>query len=323
MKRAAAGGQVRGTGAGSDVQGSFEIADDDAQEGVALAGIPFEAFEDDAFEGGRDVRIDVAGDAEVGTVELPPEDLVGGFSREGFLEGEEFVGHDAEGEDIHPMIVGKALQLLGGHVGRGSGVAGGFAGLVGTGLGEVEIDEFDIGVAGDQEVLGFEVEVHVPGVVDMFEGTGAVDENIAEVFLEQVITAGEDEFEVGGLDVLHREVGAALDAPVMEVTDDEVVALELAEDLAAAAEPAPFGEVEHRGVDQAPDGQGTTIRIAGQPDLGEAPAIDEFLQSVRSERSRFQIQSVSGHSANLRHFRGRSNTRRRGEPLVFCGHRRE
>ena len=199
------------------------------------------------------------------------------------------------------MVEGLAEELFRRHVRGGPGIARGFLRLVGPGLGEVKIDQFDVGISRHQKIFRFKVEVHVSGIVDVIQSSCGIDQDIAEIVLEEVVTAGEDQFEVGGFDILHGEKGCAFDTSMIQVTNDEIMALEFLEDLAAVEEAGAFGEVENRGVDEAADGDRTAVGGAGEPDFGETAAIDEFFEPVRAKFLGTGVDRIRVPCLHIRH----------------------
>jgi hypothetical protein len=270
----------------SDVEDCLEIADEDAHVGITIFRIAFEAFEEGFFQGGGNVRIDLAwGDEVEGAVELFAENFLGCVAWERFLAGEQFERGDAIGEDIHTMIDRFMADLLGSHVGGGAWIARHFSGFVGLGLGEIKIDEAQVSVAGKDDIFGFEVQMHEPAFVDMLEGQGHVDEDIADMVGQDRIAAGAQELEIGALDIFHEEEEIALDLAMGDVGDDEFMVMNPGEDFATPNE-APFGdEIEAEIMVEAPECVRIALSIGGQPDIGHAAAVDEFLQVIGAELS--------------------------------------
>ena len=132
----------------------------------ALFRVLLQAMAGDTLQAGRNRA---AGSAELQRLVLENgvHQLHGGISGERVLAGEHLVQDDAEGEDVGAMVGGLAADLLGGHVaGRAendsrlgvgeNGVPGG-DGRNGDELGQAEIQDLDMAVAGQEDVRGLEV----------------------------------------------------------------------------------------------------------------------------------------------------------------------
>jgi hypothetical protein len=252
--------------------------------GIAIIGVAFDAFEDGLFECGGDIGVEFAGRDKIEcSVELSVEDFLGSISGERFPAGEKFVSGGAVGEYIDSMIDEFMADLFGGHIGGCAGVAWHFARLIGFRPGEVEVDEPEAAVAGEEDVFGFKVQVHEAAFVDVFESQGHVDEDVADILGEDGVVASAEQFEIGALDVFHDEVEVAFDFAVCEVRDDVFVIIDSREDIATAQESAFGDEVKAQAVMEAPESDGFALRIGGEPDIGHAAAIDEFLQVIGAE----------------------------------------
>jgi hypothetical protein len=234
---------------------------------------------------GMSVLISRGSDEIEGSVELLAEDFLRAVTGEGLASGQEFEGGDAVGEDIDAMIDRFMADLFGRHVGRRARVAGHLAWFVGFPLGEIEVDEAQVAVAGEDDILRFEIEVHESAFMHMFERQGHIDEDIADMFGEDGIVAGAEKFEVGALDVFHEEEEIAFDLAVGDVGDDVFVVMDPGQDLAATNEAAFRDEVEPEIVVKAPEGMGLALGIGGQPDIGHAATVDEFLEVIGPELS--------------------------------------
>jgi hypothetical protein len=108
-----------------------------------------------------------------------------GFAIEEFLAGEEFENNDAEGPNVGAAVDGLAGGLFWGHVGGGAQDESGFGGAEGKravcfvgafdGLGEAEIENFDLATGSEKDVGGLEVSMDDALVVSGFEGFGDLD----------------------------------------------------------------------------------------------------------------------------------------------------
>ena len=254
-----------------------------AEVAVTFCGIGFEAFEDGFFNGYRNFRVPFSWRDEIElAVDLFFEDFGGSGAVKGFLSGQGFVKGDAVGEDVGAMVDGFSLELFGGHVGGSAGVFGEFEGAVAAGLGEVEVDEADVPVGGDEDVFGFEVEVKVAAVVDVFEGFSDVDEDVADVAAEFFGGVGDVFFEVGTFDVFHSHKGVVANLSVFDVADDVVVLLHCFQDFASGEESFPGGAVTpHLGQEFA-NGDGLSV-FGGLPEFGHATGVDLFGEEVGAE----------------------------------------
>jgi len=129
--------------------------------------------------------------------------------------------------------------------------------------------------------------VHEAALVDMFEGEGHIDEDIADGFGDERVVSGAEEFEVRAFDIFHEQEEVAVDFAVSKITDDVFVSVDAREDVAAAEEPAFGDEIEAEVVVESAEGVSFALGIGGKPDIGHAAAVDEFLQVVRAELSGF------------------------------------
>ena len=275
-----------------DVEGVAELVEHCAEVSVTFCGVGFEAFEDGFFDGGGDFRVQLSWGNEVeSTVDLFFEDFGGSGAVKGFLSGQGFVKGNAVGEDVGAVVNGFSLELFGGHVGWGAGVFGEFEGAVAAGLGEVEVDEADVPVGGDEDVFGFEVEVKVAAVVNVFEGFSYVDEDVANVAAEFFGGVGDVFFEVGALDVFHSHKRGVADFSVFDVADNVVVLLHCLQDFASGEESFSGGVVvSHLGQEFA-DGDGLSV-LDGLPEFGHASGIDSFDEEVGAEATGLKFVCV-------------------------------
>ena len=268
-----------------DVEGVAEFVEHCAEVAVTFCGVGFEAFEDGFFNGGRDFRVQFSRRDEVEfAVDLFFEDFGGSGASKGFLSGQGFVKGDAVSEDVGTMVDGFSLELFGGHVGGGAGVFGEFEGAVAAGLGEVEVDEADVPVGGDEDVFGFEVEVKVAAVVDVFEGFSDVDEDVADVAAEFFGGAGDVFFEVGAFDVFHSHKGGVANLSVFDVADDVVVLLHCFQDFASGEESFSGGAIAPRLGQEFANGDGLSV-FGGLPKFCHASGVDLFGEEVGAEAS--------------------------------------
>ena len=265
---------------GLDVECVAEFVEHCAEVAVTFCGIGFEAFEDGFFDGDGDFRVEFSWRNEVElAVDLFFEDFGGSGAVKGFLSGQGFVKGNAVGKDVGAVVNGFSLELFGGHVGGGAGIFGEFEGAVAAGLGEVEIDEANVPVGGDEDVFGFEVEVKVAAVVDVFEGFSYVDEDVADVAAEFFGGAGDVFFEVGAFDVFHSHKGGVANFSVFDVANDVVVLLHCFQDFASGEESFSGGAVaSHLGQEFA-NGDGLSV-FGGLPKLCHASGVDLFDKEV-------------------------------------------
>ena len=227
------------------------------------------------------------GSTKPGAIELPGQDLARRLARERFLVREQLIGGDAIGEDIDAMGDRLAQQLLGRHVGgRARVLLRRLPRLLGNRLGEVEIHQAHAGVAGDQDILGLEIQVHEAVLVHVFEALGHVNENLRDVFQQHRVVLRVKLLEVRGLDVIHQQVELSLDLAVLDVADDAVVVADLGEDFGPAHKAPPGQQVEAEPFVHAAQGVGLLPLVGGQPDVGHAAAVEEFLQIESAKRPR-------------------------------------
>lgn len=275
-----------------DVECVAELVEHDAEVAVTFCGIGFEAFEDGFFDGSGDFRVQFSRRNEIeATVDLFFEDFGGSGAVKGFLSSQGFVKGDAVGEDVGAVVNGFSLELFGGHVGWGAGVFGEFEGAVAAGLGEVKVDEADVPVGGDEDIFGFEVEMKIAAVVDVFEGFSYVDEDVADVAAEFFGGVGNVFFEVGAFDVFHSHKRGVADLSVFDVADDVVVLLHRLQDFASREESFSGGAVApHLGQEFA-DGDGLSV-LDGLPEFGHASGVDLFDEEVGAEATGLKFVCV-------------------------------
>lgn len=125
----------------------------------AVLRVLLQAVAGDALQAGRNRAAD---GAEVGrfVLENGVHQLYGGFAGERVLAGEHLVEDDAEGEDVGALVGGLAAELLGGEDDE---------------LGEAEIQDLDVPVAGKEDVRRLEVAMDHPLVVGGAEPASDLD----------------------------------------------------------------------------------------------------------------------------------------------------
>lgn len=275
-----------------DVERVAEFVEHCAEVAVTFCGVGFEAFENGFFDGGWDFRVEFSrGDEIELAVDLFFEDFGWSGAVKGFLSGQGFIEGDAVSEDVGAMVNGFSLELFGGHVGGGAGVFGKFKGAAAAGLGEVEVDEADVPVGGDEDVFWFEVEVKVAAVMNVFEGFSYVDEDVADVAAEFFGGVGDVFFEVGAFDVFHSHKRGVANLSVFDVADDVVVLLHCFQDFASGEESFSGGAVApHLGQEFA-DGDGLSV-LDGLPEFGHASGVDSFDEEVGAKATGLQFVFV-------------------------------
>lgn len=277
---------------GLDVEGVAEFVEHCAEMAVTFCGIGFKAFEDGFFDGGGDFRVEFSRRNEVeATVDLFFENFGGSGAVKGFLSGQGFVKGDAVGEDVGAMVNGFSLELFRGHVGGGAGIFGEFESAVAAGLGEVEVDEADVPVGGDEDVFGFEVEVKVAAVVDVFEGFSDVDENVADVAAEFFGGVSDVFFEVGAFDVFHGHKRNVADLSMFDVADDVVVLLRCRQDFTSGEESFSGGVVAPNLRQEFANGDGLSV-FDGLPEFGHATGVDSFDEEVGAKATGLKFVCV-------------------------------
>lgn len=265
---------------GLNVERVAEFVEHCAEVAVTFCGGGFKAFEDGFFDSDGDFRVQSSWRNEVElAVNLFFEDFGGSGAVKGFLSGQGFVKGNAVGKDVGAMVNGFSLELFGGHVGRGAGVFGQFEGVVAAGLGEVEVDETNVPVGGDEDVFGFEVEMKIAAVVDVFEGFSYVDEDVADVAAEFFGGVGDVFFEVGAFDVFHSHKRGVANFSVFDVADDVVVLLHGFQDFASGEESFSGGAVAPHLGEEFANGDGLSV-FGGLPKLCHASGVDLFGKEV-------------------------------------------
>ena len=256
---------------------------------MTFCGIGFKAFEDGFFNGGRDFRIQSSRRNEVqATMDLFFENFGRSGAGKGFLSGQGFVKGNAVGEDVGAVVNGFSLKLFGRHVGGSAGIFGEFEGAVAAGLGKVKIDEANVPVGGDEDVFGFEVEVKVAAVVNVFEGFSHVDEDVADVASQFFGGAGDVFFEIGAFDVFHGHEGNVANLSVLDVADDVVVLLHRFQDFASGEESFSGGAVAANLGQELADGDGLPV-FDGLPKFGHPSGVDLFDKEVGAKATGFKF----------------------------------
>lgn len=187
------------------------------------------------------------------------------------------------------MVNGFALELFGGHVGRGAGALGEFEGVSTPGLGEIEVNEADVPVGGDEHVLGFEIEVHVTAVMDVFEGFAYVDDDVADVLAQFFGRIGDPFFEIGAFEVLHGHEGNAFDLAVFEIVDNVVVLVDVRQNFASGVEAFFGGAIASELGKEFADGDGLSFGIGRLPEIGHAAGVNEFDEVVGTKGTGFVL----------------------------------
>ena len=163
-------------------------------------------------EEGGELEVDF-GDAAVG--------LAVAVGLEGRVADEELVAEDAEGPDVHRLVVGLALHHLGGEVveGAAEGVALGGGGVNGPS----EVCDLDLALAVDEEVLGLDVAVDDVFLVAVVEGRGEGADVVGRPLLREAFQALEVLVEFAPRGELEDEVDSTLVVKVPIESKDVVV----------------------------------------------------------------------------------------------------
>ena len=223
----------------------MKISNQDAGVGVAFVHVAFEALEDNRFQVGGDVGIQIARAHKIdGAIKLTAEDVLRLLAREGLPAGQNFVGGGTECKHVGTVIERLTKELLRRHVMGSAGILGRLLGEVRLGLRKIEIDEFYDTISRDENVLGLEVEVHVAHVVDVLQTERHVQYDVAQILREDIVTAGGEEFEIRPLDILHQQVVQPTNLPVFEIADEIFVMMNLGEDFATTDEASLCEEIK-------------------------------------------------------------------------------
>ena len=175
-------------------------------------------------------------------------------------------------------------DLFGGHVSGSAGVGGHPRRFLGQRLGQIEVNEPDVAGLGHEDVLGLEVEVDESLFVQVFEGGGGGDEDVPDELAGHRIVAVDELLEIPADDALEQGVVHAIKIAMAVEADDELMAVDLLQDLAAVEELLP-GRFVHGAIAQEPaQGVGLAIRIGSGPNLRRAAPVDELVQRIRPEQ---------------------------------------
>lgn len=269
-----------------------ELVEHCAEVAVTFCGIGFKAFEDGFFDSGGDFWVEFSRRNKIkATVKLFFEDFGGISAVKGFLSGQGFIEGNAVSEDVGAMVNGFSLELFGRHVGRGAGIFGEFESAVAAGLGKVKIDEADIPVGGDEDVFGFEVEVKVAAVMNVFEGFSHVDENVADVAAEFFDGLGDVFFEVGAFDVFHGHKGGVVNLSVFDIANDVVMSLHRRQNFASGEESFSGNAVAPNLGQEFANGDGLSV-FDGLPKLCHASGVDLFDKEVGTKAAGIKLVFV-------------------------------
>ena len=107
-------------------------------------------------------------------------------------------------------------------------------------MGQIEIDEPDAAAAGDENVLGLEIQMHEAGIVDVLEGHGGVDQDAGDVLAQNGVGAGEKQLEIRAFHDFHQAIEGPVNFPVFDVPYDSRVLVDFRQDFAPVNEP-PHG----------------------------------------------------------------------------------
>ena len=158
---------------------------------------------------------------------------------EGGLSRQHLVEKHAQGVKVGLVADRRcSADLLGGHVGRrpqGSSRGRELGGAVQV-LGDPEIGQLELAVAGDHQVRWFEIPMHDAQLVGVMQGVAELDRQFDDLPPGKLPTLLENPLESDPLDELHGEVGRALEAAPRQPANDVGMA-ELLEDLGLALEP--------------------------------------------------------------------------------------
>jgi len=168
---------------------------------------------------------------------------------EGQGAGEHFVGHDAEGVDVAPLVERIACELLGAHVRRRADDGAltrefGFArvGFVAA-LGDAEVENFDeVALSGsvrDHNVFRFEIAMDDASRVGFRQRAANLTQDASSACKVQLSFSAQDARKVFALDELHHEKQFALFGCPKVVDVNGVRVLERGENAHLTMKPLP------------------------------------------------------------------------------------
>jgi hypothetical protein len=115
-------------------------------------------------------------------------------------------------------------------------------------------------------------------VMHLLQTQGHINDDLGDVFRQDRLGAGHEQFEIGAFDVFHEQIWLTLDLAVLEIIDDVFVVMDFGKNFATVEKAAAFGEIEERIVNHAAQGEVLALRVGGEPDFGRAAAVDHFLK---------------------------------------------
>ncbi|VAZ61942.1 hypothetical protein LAUMK7_04387 [Mycobacterium kansasii] len=186
-----------------------------SRTGVAVLGLFGHAARDHRVEGLGDARAQGAGLRD-GIHQVSGDQHAGAVGAVGRTPGQAFVQHAGQCIDVGAVgdfVVG---ETLGRHVFPGAHRGAQLGELfVGGGAGDAEVDQVGEVVAGDQDVLRFDVAVHHAGGVRGVEGGGDLGDDGHRSRRGQRAEALKDVVQVGALDEAHLQVHLPVDFAVV------------------------------------------------------------------------------------------------------------
>ncbi len=187
-----------------------------AGAGVAVGGILGHAAGDDAVEGGGNARAELAG-ARDGLTQVRGHQGGEAVGTVRGAAGQTLVQHTRQRVDVgavgHLFVIAESFR---GHVvPRAHRHPGLGQMLVGDRCGDAEIDEVGEIVAGEQDVLGFDVAVHHPGGVGGIQGRGDLTHDGHRPGRRQGAATLQQRADIGALDHPHVDEQLAVDFAVV------------------------------------------------------------------------------------------------------------